>query len=140
MNPKIAIAADGPISCAIYARENGLLSKEEWKRFKRTAFEQQQMFCVINKAKIKSYHASPKFKYGFEIPRDYNYVVKLDHQNGNTNWQHIVINVVMGVSLLWPHDSKLSHNGVHEEHDFITNILEDCWKRMQQALLCCLIS
>jgi len=45
---------------------------------------------MINKAKIKSYHAGPKFKYGFEIPRDYNHAVKLDRQNGNTNWQDAV--------------------------------------------------
>ena len=78
------------MSCAIYARDNGLLSKEGWKRFKRTAFKQQKMFHIISKAKIKVYHASPKFKYGFEIPRDYNHAVKLDHQNGNTNWQDTV--------------------------------------------------
>lgn len=83
--PLNVIAADDPVSCAVYARDNSFLSKDRWKRFKRTAFEQAKIFCMINKAKIKPYHAGPKFKYGFEIPRDYNHAVKLDCQNGNTS-------------------------------------------------------
>jgi hypothetical protein len=29
------IAADDPVSCAIYAKEKGLLDKEGWKCFKK---------------------------------------------------------------------------------------------------------
>ena len=56
--PLNVIAADDPVSCTIYARDNGLLSKDGWKRFKRTAFEQQKMFNMINKVKIRFNYAS----------------------------------------------------------------------------------
>ena len=85
--PLNVIAADDPVSCAIYARDNGFLSKEGWKSFKRAAFEQQKMSHMINKAKIKFYHAGPKFKYEFDITKDISHAVKLNHQNGNTNLQ-----------------------------------------------------
>ena len=48
--PLNVIAADDPISCTIYARDNGLHSKEGWKRFKSATFEQQKVFCMINQA------------------------------------------------------------------------------------------
>ena len=35
--PLSVIAADTPVTCAIYARENGLLDTPGWKRFKRIA-------------------------------------------------------------------------------------------------------
>jgi hypothetical protein len=36
-DPLKIIAADDPVSCAIYARENDLLDKPDWKRFKQIA-------------------------------------------------------------------------------------------------------
>jgi hypothetical protein len=35
--PPAIIAADDPVTCAIYAREHGLLDKPGWKRFKNIA-------------------------------------------------------------------------------------------------------
>ncbi len=35
--PLTLIAADDPITCAIYAKENGLLNLDGWKRFKGIA-------------------------------------------------------------------------------------------------------
>ena len=54
-------------------------------KFKRGAFEQQNIFHMVNKTKLKFYH--PMFKFGSRIPIDHNHAIKLDHQNGNTNWQ-----------------------------------------------------
>ena len=42
---------------------------------------------MANQAKLRSYNTAPKFKYGFEIPRDYNHAKWLDKRNGNTKWQ-----------------------------------------------------
>ena len=85
--PLSIIAADDPVTCAIYARDNNLLELDGWKRFKRLAKRQKKLFRMANQAKLRSYNTAPKFKYGFEIPRDYNHAKWLDKRNGNTKWQ-----------------------------------------------------
>jgi len=42
---------------------------------------------MVNQAKLRSYRMAPCYKYGYEVPRDYNHAVKLDKHNGNTKWQ-----------------------------------------------------
>ena len=42
---------------------------------------------MANQAKLRSFNTAPRFKYGFEIPKNYNHAVFLDNQNGNTKWQ-----------------------------------------------------
>jgi len=85
--PLSVIAADDPVTCAIYARENNLLELEGWKRFRHIAKRQKKLFRMANQAKLRSYNTAPRFKYGFEIPRDYKHAVWLDKRNGNTKWQ-----------------------------------------------------
>ena len=75
-----------PVTCAIYARDKNLLELEGWKRFKRIAKKQKQLFRMANQAKLRSYNRAPKFKYGFEVPRDYKHAMWLDRRNGNTKW------------------------------------------------------
>ena len=84
--PLTNIAADDPVSCAIYARENSLLETPGWKRFKGIAKRQKKLFRMANQAKLRSFRLTPKFKYGYEIPRDYQHAVELDRKNGNTKW------------------------------------------------------
>ena len=85
--PLTVIAADDPVSCAIYARDNGLLDTPGWKRFKRIAKNAKKLLRMANQAKLRSFRTAPKFKYGFEIPKDYDHAVFLDNRNGNTKWQ-----------------------------------------------------
>jgi hypothetical protein len=40
--PLALIATDDPVTCAIYAREHGLLDKPGWKRFKNIAKHEKQ--------------------------------------------------------------------------------------------------
>ena len=84
--PLSLIAADDPVTCAIYARDNDLLGCDGWKRFRRVASRQKQLFRAANQAKLRSYNSAPKFKYGFEVPRDYRQAMWLDKRNGNTKW------------------------------------------------------
>jgi hypothetical protein len=72
------IAADDPVTCAIYARENGLLEQPGWKRFRGIAKRQKKMFCKANQAKLRSFKTAPKYMYGFEVPRDYDQAIRLD--------------------------------------------------------------
>ncbi len=81
------IAADDPVSCAVYAREHGLLDTPGWKRFKRIAKREKVLRRAVNQAKIRSYNTAPRFKYGYELPRNYEHAKFLDRRNGNTKWQ-----------------------------------------------------
>ena len=81
------IGADAPVVCAIYAKDNGLLDTPGWKRFKRLANRAKKMLRMVNQAKLRSYNTAPKYKYGFEVPRDYKHALQLDERNGNTRWQ-----------------------------------------------------
>ena len=88
--PLNIIAADDPVTCAIYARDNGLLNKEGWKRFKRIAGREGKYIRMVKQAKLRSFRHSPKFKYGFEVPRNYEHALELDKAAGNTKWQDAV--------------------------------------------------
>ena len=85
--PLSIIAADDPVSCAIYAREHDLLDTPGWKRFKKIANREKKLLRMANQAKLRSFNTAPKFKYGYELPRNYDHAVFLDNRNGNTKWQ-----------------------------------------------------
>jgi hypothetical protein len=84
--PLSIIAVDDPVTCAIYVRENGLLDQPGWKRFKHIAKNEKKFICMVNQAKLKSFHTAPKYKYGYEIPRTYEQAKRIDQKNGNTLW------------------------------------------------------
>ena len=50
--PLSIIAADDPVSCAIYARDNNLLDVDGWKQFHGIAKHQQKLHCMVNQAKL----------------------------------------------------------------------------------------
>jgi hypothetical protein len=82
----MVIATDDPVTCAIYARENGLLDKPGWKRFQHIAKNEKKFTRMVNQAKLKSFNTAPRYKYGYEIPRTYEQAKRLDQKNGNTLW------------------------------------------------------
>jgi hypothetical protein len=57
--PLKVIAADDPVTCAIYARENDLLDKPGWKRFKHIAKQEKKFTRMVNQAKLRSYNTAP---------------------------------------------------------------------------------
>ena len=88
--PLKVIAADDPVICAIYARDNNLLELPGWKRFKGLAKRQKKFQRLVNQAKLRSYNTSPRYKYGYEIPRSYKQALELDKKNQNTLWQDAI--------------------------------------------------
>ncbi len=88
--PLNVIASDDPVTCAIYAKENNLLDVPGWKRFKSIAKRHKKFVRLVNHAKLRSYNTAPRYKYGFEIPRDYAHAMRLDEQNKNTKWKDAV--------------------------------------------------
>jgi hypothetical protein len=88
--PLSIVAADDPVSCAVYARDNNLLLDPSWRRFKAIAKRHGKYLREINQAKLKSFRQAPKYQYGYEVPRSYNHAVDLDNAAGNTKWQDSV--------------------------------------------------
>ena len=84
--PLDIIAKDDPVTCAIYAKKNGLLEEPGWKRFKSIAKREKKMLRMANQAKLRSYRLTPKYKFGYIVPRDYNHARKLDSSNDNEEW------------------------------------------------------
>ena len=88
--PLSSMAVQDPVTLAIYAKEQGLLDTNSWKRFRTIAREQSLMFRTINATKLKSNRHMPKYKYGVQVPNSYKEAVSLDNTNGNTLWQDAV--------------------------------------------------
>jgi hypothetical protein len=85
--PLHVIAADDPVTCAIYAKEAGLLDTDGWKRFRSLAKRAKKMLRMVNQSKLRSYKTCKKYMYGIEIPRSYDDGVRLDKLHGNDKWQ-----------------------------------------------------
>ena len=84
--PLDIIAADDPVTCAIYGRDHNLLDICGWKRFRGIAKKQKKLFRMANQAKLRSFGTAPKCKCGFEVPRDYAHAMRLNAQNNNNRW------------------------------------------------------
>ena len=85
--PLKLIAADDPVTCAIYARDNGLLKKTGWKQFARLARREKRLIRMAKQEKLRSYRTSVKYKFGFEVPRSYKRAMELDRINCNSKWK-----------------------------------------------------
>jgi len=48
------------------------------------------MLRMVNQAKLRSYRTAPRYKYGYEVPRDYAHAMELDEKNGNTLWRDAI--------------------------------------------------
>ncbi len=58
--PLAIIEADNPVTCAIYAKEKGLLDKNGWKCFKRITNQEKHFLWLVWQAKLKSFWHAPK--------------------------------------------------------------------------------
>ncbi len=76
--------------CAEYAKKAGLLEHKSWKHLKPHGKSEKKLRRLLNQAKLKSFRTSPRYKYGYEVPRDYNHAVRLDERNNNTKWKDAV--------------------------------------------------
>ena len=45
---------------------------------------------MVNQAKLKSFRSAPRYKYGYEVPRDYLHALEIDKRNGNNLWKDAV--------------------------------------------------
>ncbi len=83
MEPLSVIAANNLVTCAIYAKEHDLLDAKGWKHFRNTAKREKHFLWLVKEAKLHSYCNTPKYKFGYQIPRDYEEAMKFDKMNRN---------------------------------------------------------
>ena len=78
-----------PVTVAIYADKHKLLNTAGWKLpgLKKRAKTQKRLIRAANQAKLHSYHTSPIYMYGFQVPRDHRQAMQLDAKNKNTMWR-----------------------------------------------------
>ena len=84
--PLHVIAADDPVTCALYAKRNGLLDVPGWKQFKRLAKREKILIRLVKQSKLKQVNRSPVYMFGYKVPRNHQEAVQIDAQNGNTKW------------------------------------------------------
>ena len=89
--PLNMIAKNNPVSYAIYARKNGLLETPGWKRFKGIARREKKLLRMANQVKVRSYCITPKYKFGFVVPRDCERGMQLDKENRITKFKDCTI-------------------------------------------------
>ena len=54
---------------------------------KRYATRVKVIARMINQVRLKNYRNRPRYKYGFQVPRDHDEAVMIDEREGNTKWQ-----------------------------------------------------
>ena len=84
--PLRAIIAQDPVTVARYAKKHGLLETDGWKSVRHIAKNDKKFFRMAKQAHLHSFRSAPKYKYGVEIPKDYDDAMRLDRQLGQTKW------------------------------------------------------
>ena len=88
--PLTQMIADDPVTCALYAKEQGLLDKPGWKRLKGIARRDKKMIRMLNQSRLRSFRRAPIYKNGFRVPRTPEEAIEIDKENGNTRWQDAI--------------------------------------------------
>ena len=107
--PLSIIAADDPVTCAAYAKENDLLTLEGWCRFRSLAKKDKVLTRAIKQSKIRQVRRSQTYMFGYLIPettwRPYNLTLKTTIANG-----------MMPLSLKWNpcQNTKYSKSGIKQ--------------------------
>ena len=89
--PLSIIAADGPVTCAAYAKENDLLALEEWRRFRSLAKKDKVLARAIRQSKIRQVRRSQTYMFGYLIPRNYMEAIQFDSENNNSKWYDTIM-------------------------------------------------
>ena len=84
--PLSIIAADDPVTCAAYAKENDLLALEGWRRFRSLAKKDKVLARAIKQSKIRQVWRSQTCMFGYLIPRNYMEAMQFDSENKNSKW------------------------------------------------------
>ena len=75
-----------PVSVAVYAEKKGLLREPGWKRCKRYTKRQKVIGRMINQVRLRNFRNAPRYKYGFQVPRNHQEALLIDEREGNSKW------------------------------------------------------
>ena len=84
--PLSIIAADDPVTCGAYAKENDLLALEGWCRFRSLAEKDKVLTRAIKQSKIRQVRRFQTYMFGYLIPRNYMEAMQYDSENKNRKW------------------------------------------------------
>ena len=88
--PLAVIAKMYPMLCATYGKKHQLLKKPGWKHLRKYVNTTKHIMRMIHKALLHQGRRPPKFKFGYQVPRDYKEAMTLDKINGNTLWKDAI--------------------------------------------------
>ena len=84
--PLSIIAADDPVICAAYGKENNVLALEGWCRFRNLTKKDKVLVRAIKQSKIRQVRRSQTYMFGYLIPettwRPWNLTLKTKIVNG----------------------------------------------------------
>ena len=82
--PLSIIAADDPVSCAAYAKENDLHAVEGWCRLRNLSKKHKVLARAIKQSKIRQVGRSQTYMFGYLIHRNYMEAMQFDTENKNS--------------------------------------------------------
>ncbi|MGH7974690.1 MAG: hypothetical protein ACREBR_04130, partial [bacterium] len=89
--PLSVIHSTDPVTLAKYAKENNLLDKDGWKRYRAMCKDEKRYVRMLRQATLQKARAATngdnRTKYGVKVPRNEKEAIELDKKNGNTMWQ-----------------------------------------------------
>ena len=62
------------------------MNKPGWRNFKRIAKREALLVRLVKQARLRLFRTSPKYKFGYEVPRDINDALELNRAAGNNRW------------------------------------------------------
>ena len=80
------LAADDPVTCAMYAKDNDLLHIDEWNRLRSLAKRDKTLTMEVVKSRIRQARRAKIYMYGCLIPRSYKESLEFDKEKTNTKW------------------------------------------------------
>ena len=84
--PLSIIAADAPVTCAAYAKENDLLALKGWHRSRNLEKKDKVLGRAIRQSKIRQVRRSQPYMFEYLIPRNYMEAMQFDSENKNSKW------------------------------------------------------
>ena len=84
--PLSVLAADDPVTCALYAKENDLLHIDGWKRFRNLAKRDKTLTMAVMQSRIRQARRAKMYMFGYLISRSYKEALEFDKENNNTKW------------------------------------------------------
>ena len=84
--PLPVLAADDPVTGAMYVKENALLHIDGWKRLRDLAKRDKTLTRAVMQSRIRQARRAKKYMFGYLIPRPYTGALEFDKKNNNTKW------------------------------------------------------